>query len=117
MRTEPEPRSTAQPIAYRGEAEEAVEIHPLAECHYIQRSNCVMLLQLLILRSHLTERLSRSCVSLNSVCNEMLNRALDEEIPGTITISIPVGRFLSQFPLSLFDLPALFMKQPVPVCT
>lgn len=33
MRTEPEPRSTAQPIAYRGEAEEAVGIHPLAQCH------------------------------------------------------------------------------------
>jgi len=33
MRTESEPRSIAQLIAYRGVAEEAVGLEPLAECH------------------------------------------------------------------------------------
>ena len=44
MRTEPEPRSTAQSIAYRGEAEEAVGIHPLAECHCYGRNIPTLLL-------------------------------------------------------------------------
>jgi len=35
MRTESEPRSTSQRIAYKGVAEEAVGLKPLAECHFI----------------------------------------------------------------------------------
>ena len=32
---EPWPRHMAQPLAYRGEAEEAVGLEPLAECHHL----------------------------------------------------------------------------------
>jgi hypothetical protein len=51
MGNEPEPRSIAQPIAYRGEAEEAVGIHPLAECHYEFRLLHVQIKRLLAWRS------------------------------------------------------------------
>src|SRR5260370_23795120 len=35
MRTESHPRSTSQRIAYKGVAEEAVWLKPLAQCHFI----------------------------------------------------------------------------------